>query len=69
MPCSKVTDRSQRAAVEVALFGKSRRALDNLLSGGSAALNALTDAAEKLGIVLSDEQIQTPTTPPTSWKR
>jgi hypothetical protein len=54
----KVTDRSQRAAVEVALFGKSGAQLDNMLSGGSAALNALTDAAEKLGIVLSDEQIQ-----------
>jgi hypothetical protein len=53
----KVTDRAQRAAVEVALFGKSGAALDNLLSGGSAALNQLTDAAEKLGIVLSDEQI------------
>lgn len=53
-----VTDRSQRAAVEVALFGKSGAKLDNLLSGGSAALNELADAAEKLGIVLSDEQIQ-----------
>lgn len=54
----KVTDRSQRAAVEVALFGKTGSKLDNLLAGGSAALNKLTEAAEKLGIVLSDEQIQ-----------
>jgi hypothetical protein len=53
----KVTDRSQRAAVEVALFGKTGSSLDNLLSGGSSALNALADAAEKLGIVLSDDQI------------
>lgn len=53
----KVTDRSQRAAIEVALFGKSGAALDNLLSGGSTALNNLTDAAERLGIVLSEDQI------------
>lgn len=53
----KVTDRSQRAAVEVALFGKSGAMLDNLLSGGSGAINGLALAAEKLGIVLSDEQI------------
>lgn len=54
----KVTDRSQRAAVEVALFGKSGAMLDNLLSGGAESINGLALAAEKLGIVLSDEQIQ-----------
>lgn len=54
----KVTDRSQRAAVEVTLFGKTGSRLDNLLSGGSAAINELSEAAEKLGIVISDEQIQ-----------
>ena len=53
-----VTDRSQRAAVEVALFGKSGAQLDNLLAGGSEAINGLALAADKLGIVLSDEQIQ-----------
>lgn len=53
-----IGDRSQRAAVEVALFGKSGAQLDNLLSGGSAALNELARAAETLGIVLSDEQIE-----------
>lgn len=53
-----VTDRSQRAAIEVALFGKSGAKLDNLLSGGSRAINNLEAAADKLGIVLSDEQIQ-----------
>ena len=53
----KVTDRAQRASVEVALFGKTGSKLDNLLSGGTGALNELTNAAEKLGIVLSDEQI------------
>lgn len=54
----KVSDRSQRAAIEVALFGKAGAKLDNLLSGTEGGLNALSDAAEKLGIVLSDDQIQ-----------
>lgn len=55
---SKVTDRAQRAAVEVALFGKSGAQLDNLLAEGGGAIDNLTAAAEKLGLVLSDEQIQ-----------
>lgn len=54
----KVSDRSQRAAVEVALFGKAGAKLDNLLSGSQGRLSELSDAAEKLGIVLSDEQIR-----------
>jgi hypothetical protein len=53
-----VSDRSKRAAIEVALFGKAGASLDNLLSGSQGALNELSDAAERLGIVLSDEQIQ-----------
>jgi hypothetical protein len=55
---AKVEDRSKRAAVEVAIMGKSGSALDNMLSGGSAALNELSQAAERLGIVLSDEEIR-----------
>lgn len=55
---SKVEDRSSRAAIELALFGESGSRLDTLLAGGSEALDNLTDAAERLGIVLSDEQIQ-----------
>ena len=55
---AKVTDRSKRAAIEVAIFGRAGAQLDNLLSGGSTALDELSAAAEKLGIVLSDEQIQ-----------
>jgi hypothetical protein len=54
----RVEDRSQRAAVEVALFGKAGAKLDNLLSGSQGRLSELSDAAERLGIVLSDEQIQ-----------
>lgn len=53
-----VTDRSQRAAAEVALFGKTGAQLDSLLSGGSARLNALAEAAHQLGVVLSDDQIK-----------
>lgn len=53
-----VADRSKRAAIEVALFGKAGASLDNLLSGAEGKLNDLADAADKLGIVLSDEQIQ-----------
>jgi lambda family phage tail tape measure protein len=55
---AKVEDRSQRAAVEVALFGRSGAKLDTLLAGGSRQINELSAAAERLGIVLSDEQIQ-----------
>lgn len=55
---AKIPDRAQRAAVEVALFGKTGSMLDNLLSRGTGALNELAAAADKLGIVLSDEQIQ-----------
>lgn len=54
----KVEDPAQRAALEVALFGKSGQQLDTLLSGGSGAVNELRDAAQKFGLVLSDEQIQ-----------
>jgi hypothetical protein len=53
-----VSDRSQRAAIEVALFGKAGAKLDNLLSGSQGRLDDLSKAAEKLGIVLSDSQIQ-----------
>lgn len=55
---AKVSDRSQRAAVEVALFGRAGAKLDTMLSGGSAAINELARANEELGGVLSDEQIQ-----------
>lgn len=53
-----VTDRSQRAAIEVALLGRQGASLDSLLSGGVNRLNALGEAAQQLGVVLSDQQIQ-----------
>lgn len=53
-----IEDPARRAAVETALFGKAGQQLDTLLSGGSAAMNELRDAAHELGIVLSAEQIR-----------
>jgi hypothetical protein len=54
---SKVQDPARRAALEVQLFGKTGQKLDTLLAGGGDAVNQLRDAAESLGIVLSEEQI------------
>jgi hypothetical protein len=55
---SKVKDRAQRAAIEMTLMGRSGSTLDNLLAPGAKRLNDLADAAQRLGIVLSDQQIQ-----------
>jgi hypothetical protein len=55
---SKIPDPARRAAVEVALFGKAGQQLDTLLAGGSRGINQLAAEAEKLGIVLSNKQIQ-----------
>ncbi|EPR14194.1 hypothetical protein M527_29210 [Sphingobium indicum IP26] len=54
---SKIKDPATRARVEIDLFGKAGQKLDTLLSGGSGGVNELTDAAQRLGIVLSDELI------------
>lgn len=55
---SKVKDPATRARIEMELFGKTGQKLDTLLAGGSAAVNELRDAAHKLDVVLSDQQIQ-----------
>jgi hypothetical protein len=55
---SRIKDPATRARYEVDLFGKAGQKLDTLLAGGSGAINELRDAAQKLGIVLSDRQIQ-----------
>lgn len=49
---------AERAAILMDLFGRSGQKLEPLLSGGSAAVNELRDAAQQLGLVLSQEQIQ-----------
>ncbi|MFN7028388.1 MAG: phage tail tape measure protein [Sphingopyxis sp.] len=53
----KLQSPAERAAILVDLFGKSGQKLSPLLEGGAAGVTSLTDAAQKLGIVLSDEQI------------
>lgn len=55
---AKIPDPATRARLEVELFGKSGQKLDGLLSQGANGVNNLRDAAQRLGIVLSDEQIQ-----------
>lgn len=54
---AKIPDRAQRAAVEVALFGRAGAQLDNVLSGGSRSINEYVRAAEGLGLILSDADI------------
>lgn len=49
---------AQRAAVLVQLFGKTGQQLETLLAGGRGQVDGLSDAAKRLGIVLSDKQIQ-----------
>lgn len=55
---AKISDPTKRATLEVALFKKAGQGMDTLLAPGSAAINALRDAAHELGIVLSEDQIQ-----------
>ncbi len=55
---SRIKDPATRARIEVDLFGKAGQKLDTLLAGGSSGVNELRDAAQKLGLVLSDRQIQ-----------
>lgn len=55
---SQIKDPATRARIEIELFGRAGQKLDTLLSAGTGEVNNLRDAAQKLGIVLSDEQIQ-----------
>lgn len=55
---SKVHSPAERAAILMDLFGRSGQKLEPLLSGGSKAVNELREAAHKLGLVLSEDQIQ-----------
>ena len=54
----KIEDPAKRAAIEVAIFGKTGQKLDTMLSGGTEALGAMADEARRLGMVLSDKQIR-----------
>lgn len=53
-----VANPAERAAILTKLFGKSGQQLLPLLSEGAKGVDDLTSAAEKLGIVISDEQIR-----------
>ena len=55
---AQIKDPATRAAIEVELFGKTGQKLDTLLAGGSDAIDNMRRAAEDLGIVLSEDQIQ-----------
>jgi hypothetical protein len=53
----KISDPAARAAIEVDLLGRAGQRLDTLLAGGSRAIDELSAAAHRLGLVLSEEQI------------
>lgn len=55
---AKIKSPAERAALLMDLFGKAGQKLEPLLAGGSRSVNELRDAAHKLGIVLSEQQIQ-----------
>lgn len=55
---SKVTDPAQRAAAEVALFGRSGQKLDNILTGGSKGIEDYAKQLEATGQILDDKLIQ-----------
>jgi hypothetical protein len=55
---SSVTDPAKRAAIESKLLGESWQKIDPLLASGADRVNGLRNAAQDLGIVLSDKQIQ-----------
>ncbi len=53
----KIKSPAEQSAILLDLFGKSGAKLLPLLSEGSKGVNGLRDAAQKLGLVLSSEQI------------
>lgn len=54
----KVPSPAERASALVDLFGKSGQKLAPLMAEGAGGVNKLREEAHKLGLVLSDEQIQ-----------
>lgn len=54
----RLSSDAERAATLTELFGRAGQKLAPLLAGGSEGINNLRDAAHRLGIVLSSEQIQ-----------
>jgi len=54
---NRIEDTTKRAAVAQLLFGESADEILPALKGGSAEINNLSDAADRLGIVLSTDEI------------
>lgn len=54
----KIPSPAEKAAIQVDLFGRAGQKLAPLLNEGAGGINNLRDAAQKMGIVLSDKQIQ-----------
>lgn len=54
---ARIENSGRRAAVEVVLFGRAGQEVDNLLTQGGRRINEMADAAERMGLVLSDDQI------------
>lgn len=55
---SKITSPAQRAALLLQLFGKAGQQLEPLLAGGRVQIDEFAAAAERLGLVISDDRIQ-----------
>jgi hypothetical protein len=55
---SRIPNPAQRAAVEVEMFGIAGQKLDPLLTQGAGGIDNLRAAAERLGVVLSEREIQ-----------
>lgn len=53
-----ITDPVKRAAVATVIFGENAAALRPLLDQGSAGIDNLRNAAQRLGIVLNEDQIR-----------
>lgn len=54
---SKISDPAQRAAAEVAIFGRAGQKLDTILTGGRAGIEAYAKQAEDMGLILSDDLV------------
>lgn len=55
---SRIKDPAQRAAMEVAIFGKAGQKLDTVLTGGAKSIEAATRRAEELGLIIGDDLVQ-----------
>lgn len=52
---SKIPDPAQRAAAEVAIFGRTGQKLDTILTGGKKGLEDYGKAAEEAGLIIGDD--------------